>query len=84
VHLTSSQLASCNSEYWYFWINAVHSTSSIYIWEKRDYPSKEGHIFMLSLVIAQHSRALPASKCGKASTERRKDTREGKEEAAKR
>ncbi len=39
---------------------------------------------MLSLVIAQHSRALPASKCGKASTERRKDTREGKEEAAKR
>ncbi len=33
---------------------------------------------MLSFVIAQHSRALPASKCGKTSTERRKDTIEGK------
>jgi hypothetical protein len=54
---------------------------STYIWEKREYPSKEGHAFMLSLVIDQHSRALLASKCGKDSTERRKDTREGKEVA---
>jgi hypothetical protein len=53
---------------------------STYIWEKREYPSKEGHVFMLSLGFSLNpAHALPASKCGKDSTERRKDTREEKE-----